>query len=81
MVKSETLMVMNKVNFFQERYESNVLYFILSGEVTVSKLKWNVATLKNEDVQVSVLGAGDIFGHLGLINDELRTNSYETASE
>lgn len=40
-----------------------------------------MATLRSEDVQVSVLGAGDMFGHLGLINEELRTNSYETASE
>lgn len=57
------------------------MYFILSGEVTVSKIKWNVSALKSEDVQVSVLSSGDMFGHLGLINDELRANSYETASE
>lgn len=65
----------------KERYESNVLYFILSGEVTVSKMKWNVRALKSENITVSVLGPGEMFGHLGLISEELRTSSYETASE
>lgn len=65
----------------KERYESNVTYFILAGEITVSKFKWNVNSLKCEDVPVSVLGPGDIFGHIGVINEEIRKNSYETASE
>lgn len=73
--------VSDHIFMLKERYESNVLYFILSGEVTVSQMKWNVRALKSENITVSVLGPGEMFGHLGLISEELRTSSYETASE
>ena len=44
-------------------------------------MKWNVKELKSENVSVSVVGPGEMFGHINLLNGELRTNSYETASE
>lgn len=59
--------------------EADALYFILSGEVLVSKIVFDPILNENVDVPLGTMEPGSMFGEVSLLHDILRTATITTA--
>ena len=57
------------------------MFFILSGEILVKKLTFDKSENEIINKPIKIFGAGEFFGHVGLIYNEKRTASFYTESE
>lgn len=65
----------------KQKDEAEAMYFILTGEVTVSQQQYD--PIYNEYVEkvVGTMEAGDLFGEVSLLHDIPRTATITTASK
>nr|CAD7413193.1 unnamed protein product [Timema poppensis] len=65
----------------RQGHSAEALYFILSGEVTVSITSWDGLIEKMVTSDVGTMHPGDMFGEVSLLHDIPRTATCTTASE
>lgn len=66
---------------YLENHISLSMFFILSGEVTISKLAYNKNDDNFTDEAVNILSNNSFFGHIGLIYNTTRNATCKTQSE
>lgn len=64
----------------RQNHEAHALYFILTGEVTVSITTWDPVIKENVTVNVGTMVAGSMFGEVSLLHDIPRTATITTAT-
>ena len=81
--------LMNAVEFYYfprdkilylEGHICQSMFFMLSGEIVVSRLTYNKIEDKIIDEAINILGANDFFGHIGLIYNTIRNATCKTQS-
>ena len=65
-----------KTTFIEQGAESEAAYFILSGSVTVFRMNEN-----GEEINIAVLGSGDVVGEMALIDQEPRSAFVKTLTD
>lgn len=56
------------------------MFFVITGEVVISKLMFDAKDVKTINQPVNILSSGDYFGHVGLIYNITRNASAATQS-
>lgn len=64
----------------KEGHTSLSMFFVITGEVLISKLMFDTKEGKTTNQPVNILGSGDHFGHVGLIYNIARNASASTQS-
>ncbi len=65
-----------KTTFIQQGEESDAIYFVESGSVSIFRLNEN-----GEEINISILGTGDIVGEMALIDQQPRSAFAKTLTE
>ncbi|XP_065090453.1 uncharacterized protein LOC135711513 [Ochlerotatus camptorhynchus] len=65
----------------REGNEAFAVYFVLNGEITVSRLQWDPVYKQHVDVPCGVRVPGDMFGEIAFLYDCSRTATCTTATD
>ncbi|XP_038121408.1 cyclic nucleotide-binding domain-containing protein 2 [Culex quinquefasciatus] len=65
----------------REGHEAHAVYFVLNGEITVSRLWWDPVYKRHVDVPCGVRVPGEMFGEIAFLYDCRRTATCTTATD
>ncbi|XP_055550192.1 cyclic nucleotide-binding domain-containing protein 2-like [Wyeomyia smithii] len=65
----------------REGHEAHAMYFVLDGEITVSRLTWNPVYKRYDDIAYGVRVPGEMFGEISFLYGCPRTMTCATATD